>query len=67
MDSSLKRESPSSFSVARQAGYVVLASGLGDEDTGGGLFAFDGSVIERLDRLSSTGLSLAGHRLLRLL
>jgi hypothetical protein len=53
--------------VGGQPGYVVLASGFGDEDTGGGLFAFDGCVLERLDYLSSTGLSLAETRLLRLL
>jgi hypothetical protein len=46
---------------------VVLASCLGDEDTGGGLFSFDGRSIERIDRLSSTGLSIAGDRLARLL
>jgi hypothetical protein len=46
---------------------VVLASCLGDEDTGGGLFSFDGHCIERIDRLSSTGLSIAGDRLARLL
>ncbi len=46
---------------------MVLASCLGDEDTGGGLFSFDGHSIERIDRLSSTGLSLAGDRLARLL
>jgi len=46
---------------------VVLASCLGDEDTGGGLFSFDGHCIERIDRLSSTGLSIAGERLARLL
>ncbi len=46
---------------------MVLASCLGDEDTGGGLFSFDGHCIERIDRLSSTGLSIAGDRLARLL
>jgi Domain of unknown function (DUF4915) len=50
-----------------RAGAVVLASCLGDEDTGGGLFSFDGHCIERIDRLSSTGLSIAGDRLARLL
>ena len=50
-----------------RAGAVVLASCLGDEDTGGGLFSFDGHCVERIDRLSSTGLSLAGDRLARLL
>lgn len=50
-----------------QGGYVVLASCFGDEDTGGGLFSFDGRTIQRIDWLSSTGLSIAGNRLLRLL
>ena len=52
---------------ARPADGVVLASCFGDEDTGGGLFALDGNGAERLDRLSSTGLALAGDRLLRAL
>jgi hypothetical protein len=50
-----------------RAGAVVLASCLGDEDTGGGLFSFDGHCVERIDRLSSTGLSIAEDRLARLL
>jgi acetolactate synthase I/II/III large subunit len=50
-----------------QAGYLVLASCLGEEDTGGGLFSFDGSTVKRLDRLSCTGLTIADNRLIRLL
>lgn len=46
---------------------VLLASAFGDEDTGGGLFAFDGQAVERLDRLSSNGLALAGDRLVRVI
>jgi hypothetical protein len=45
---------------------VLVASGLGD-DTGGGLFAFDGSTVERIDALSTTGLAVDGSRLYRLL
>ncbi len=47
--------------------HVLLASCLGDEDTGGGLFAFDGQALQMIDRLSSTGLSVYGNRLARLL
>ena len=47
--------------------YVLLASCLGDDDTGGGLFAFDGQDLQMIDRLSSTGLSVFGNRLARLL
>jgi acetolactate synthase-1/2/3 large subunit len=43
---------------------VLLASSQ-DEDTGGGLFAFDGRNVERIDRLSSGGLCLAEGRLVR--
>lgn len=46
--------------------YVVLASSCGD-DTGGGLFAFDGNGVERIDWLSTKGLFVAGDKLLRLL
>jgi acetolactate synthase I/II/III large subunit len=45
---------------------VLLISCLG-EQTGGGLFAFDGDRLEQLDTLSSTGLALTGDRVGRLL
>ncbi len=45
---------------------VLLASSQ-DEDTGGGLFAFDGRNVERVDHLSSGGLCLADGRLVRCL
>jgi acetolactate synthase-1/2/3 large subunit len=45
---------------------VLLISCLGDQ-TGGGLFAYDGTSLEQLDSLSTTGLALAGGRLGRLL
>lgn len=51
----------------RLEGHVVLASCLGDEDTGGGLFAYNGHSLERIDRLSSTGICLLGDRLARVL
>jgi Domain of unknown function (DUF4915) len=47
-------------------GFVLLASGFG-YDTGGGLFAVREDGVERLDALSTTGLTLAGDRLVRLL
>jgi acetolactate synthase I/II/III large subunit len=46
---------------------VLLASCLGDEDTGGGLFSFDGALLQRIDRVSSTGLFAAENKLVRLL
>src|SRR5207237_7511822 len=48
-------------------GFVVLASCLGDDDTGGGLFSFDGATLVELDRLSSTGLCATGERVFRAL
>jgi acetolactate synthase I/II/III large subunit len=45
---------------------VLLISCLG-EQTGGGLFAYDGKTVEQLDTLSTTGLALAAGRLGRLL
>jgi acetolactate synthase I/II/III large subunit len=45
---------------------LLLISCLG-EQTGGGLFAYDGKTVEQLDTLSTTGLTLAGGRLGRLL
>ena len=47
-------------------GFVLLASGFG-YDTGGGLFAVREDGVEQLDGLSTTGLTLAGDRLVRLL
>jgi hypothetical protein len=47
------------------SGFVLLASGFG-YDTGGGLFALGEDAVERLDGLSTTGLTLAGDRLVRL-
>lgn len=49
------------------AGRVLLASGFGDEDTGGGLFCFEGDRIEIIDPVSTTGLAAREDRLLRLL
>jgi acetolactate synthase-1/2/3 large subunit len=46
--------------------HVLVASCLGDA-TGGGLVSFDGTQIEVIDKISSTGLSVAEGRLLRLL
>lgn len=45
---------------------MLLISGLGD-DTGGGLFTFDGQTVEQVDRLSTTGLHVFGDQLLRIL
>ncbi len=45
---------------------MLAVSGLGDEDSGGGLFVFDGE-LERIDWLSTTGLHTTGDVFLRLL
>jgi acetolactate synthase I/II/III large subunit len=45
---------------------VVVASCTGP-DTGGGLYAYDGEKVERLDRLSSSGITVADGRFARLL
>ncbi len=52
--------------MRRRRKRVLLASGFG-EDTGGGLFALDGSKVERLDELSTTGLAVSDGRLARAL
>jgi hypothetical protein len=44
----------------------LLISGFGD-DTGGGLFCFDGDQLEQLDDLSTTGLNTFDGHLARLL
>ncbi len=44
---------------------VLLISCLGDNDTGGGLFCYDGDRVERIDRLSATGMALAGGLFIR--
>ena len=46
---------------------VLLISGAGDRDTGGGLCALDGEVVERIDRVSSAGLTYFDGRLARFL
>ncbi len=54
------------LSFGSEAGLVLLASCLGD-DTGGGVFAYDGETLECLDRVSTTGLCLAEGQLIRAL
>lgn len=46
---------------------VLLVSGAGEGDTGGGLCAFDGDRTETLDRVSSRGITVFEGRLARLL
>jgi len=46
---------------------VLVASGFGDAVSGGGLFAIQGSRVERVDRISSMGLAFDGRRLARIL
>jgi hypothetical protein len=50
----------------RARGLVLAVSGLGDEDSGGGLFLLDGE-LERVDWLTTTGLYAADGLFLRLL
>jgi uncharacterized protein (TIGR03032 family) len=56
----------SGFTVGGSDGWTLLASGHGD-DTGGGLFAFDGADLKCIDRLSCAGLFYTGKHLFRLL
>ena len=50
-----------------ESGYVLLASCVGGDDTGGGLFSFDGRSLEQIDRLGCTGLWCDEGHLARLL
>lgn len=50
-----------------QEGYGILVAGAGDGDSGGGLCVWDGSQVDVIDRLSSTGLCMCGDRLIRCL
>lgn len=54
------------FTTATTAAGIVLITGTGDGDTGGGLCALDGESIETVDRLSSVGITLFEDRLARL-
>ena len=44
---------------------VLIAAAFGDAGSGGGLFALDGSRAERIDRISTMGLSVDGEYLAR--
>src|SRR5258708_3627186 len=56
------------FSLSENGGAAVaVISCLSDDDTGGGLFTFDGLRTEQLDSLSSTGLCKWGDKAIRLL
>jgi Domain of unknown function (DUF4915) len=46
---------------------TLIVSTLGDMYSGGGLFAVEGSQVERLDRISTTGVAFDGRRLARVL
>ena len=60
---------PMSLSISLDSveGFVLLASCAGDEDTGGGLCAFDGRNEETIDRVSSSGLCVTQDKIYRLL
>jgi len=46
---------------------VLIASGFGDAVSGGGLFAIEGSTVERIDWVTTKGLAFDGRRLARVL
>jgi len=46
---------------------VLLASGFGDDVSGGGLFAIEASRAQRIDRIATKGLAFDGKRLARIL
>lgn len=46
---------------------TLVASCLGDEDTGGGLLYYDGTDWIAIDNVSTTGLYVSGHELTRML
>ena len=55
------------FTTATDGDGILLVSGAGDGTTGGGLCALDGENMERVDRVSTAGITLFEGRLARLL
>jgi acetolactate synthase-1/2/3 large subunit len=55
------------FRIAGASDLLLLVSGAGDNDTGGGLCSFDGASIERIDRVSTAGMAVFDGHLARLL
>ena len=47
--------------------HVLLISGMGDEDTGGGVWSYDGEELADVDRLATMGLAHHDGRVARLL
>ncbi len=58
---------PLRFACSGESDFVLLISGSGIGDTGGGLCLFDGSSIQTIDRVSSAGLAVQDGRLARIL
>jgi acetolactate synthase-1/2/3 large subunit len=58
---------PLRFTTPETHDAVVLVSGAGDGDTGGGLCTLDGHYTEIIDRVSTSGITLFDGRLARLL
>jgi acetolactate synthase-1/2/3 large subunit len=55
------------FNTATVADGILLVSGSGDGDTGGGLCALDVEISETVDRVSTAGITLFGNQFARLL
>ena len=58
---------PLRFACSGESDFVLLISGSGIGDTGGGLCLFDGSSIQTIDRVSTAGLAVQDGRLARIL
>ena len=58
---------PVRLACSGESDFVLLISGSGIGDTGGGLCLFDGIAIQTIDRVSTAGLAVRGGRLARIL
>ncbi len=58
---------PLQFACSGNSDFVLLISGAGIGDTGGGLCLFDGSSLQTIDRVSTAGMAVRDDRLARIL
>jgi uncharacterized protein DUF4915 len=58
---------PVRLACSGKTDFVLLVSGSGIGDTGGGLCLCDGSVVQTVDRISTAGLAVSEGRLARIL